>query len=198
MMTQKIEKLSSFNKFIPLALRTEAELPKVVTSRKYLLALLTANIAVTELLDGMKKQIFYGKSEKLVNKSFDQVKALKAALTVIEECVTEEDLVDEVEIDSRVLHGIIGIVTESGELSSALFNAITNGKLDPVNIQEEAVGDIGWYQAVLIDALGLDFYQGLTNVINKLVVRYPDKFSSENATHRNLDAERKELEVGNI
>lgn len=43
-------------------------------------------------------------------------------------------------------------------------------------------------------ALELDFYKGLENNIAKLKVRYPDKFTSEAALNRNLDAERKELE----
>ena len=34
----------------------------------------------------------------------------------------------------------------------------------------------------------------LQNNINKLKVRYPDKFTEENAINRNLEAERKELE----
>lgn len=40
----------------------------------------------------------------------------------------------------------------------------------------------------------IDFYKILQNNIDKLRVRYPDKFSNENAINRNLDAERKELE----
>ena len=40
----------------------------------------------------------------------------------------------------------------------------------------------------------LDFWQILTNNIAKLQIRYPDKFSNENALNRNLEAERIELE----
>lgn len=40
----------------------------------------------------------------------------------------------------------------------------------------------------------LDFFQILTNNIDKLKIRYPDKFSTEKALNRNLDAERIELE----
>jgi len=45
----------------------------------------------------------------------------------------------------------------------------------------------GWY--------GLDFFQCLTNNIEKLKVRYPDKFTNEAAQNRNLEAEREKLEV---
>lgn len=41
---------------------------------------------------------------------------------------------------------------------------------------------------------GFDISKIMDNNINKLKIRYPDKFSEYNATHRNLDEERKELE----
>lgn len=41
----------------------------------------------------------------------------------------------------------------------------------------------------------LDFMQILTNNISKLQVRYPEKFTNEAALNRDLNAERKELEV---
>lgn len=39
-----------------------------------------------------------------------------------------------------------------------------------------------------------ELFRGLTNNINKLIIRYPDKFSSENAINRDLGAERNQLE----
>lgn len=44
------------------------------------------------------------------------------------------------------------------------------------------------------DLLGLDFYQILTNNIEKLQIRYPEKFTEEAALNRDLDAEREVLE----
>jgi NTP pyrophosphatase (non-canonical NTP hydrolase) len=45
-----------------------------------------------------------------------------------------------------------------------------------------------------VNFYGLDLFQLLTNNINKLLVRYPDKFTNEAALNRDLEAERKELE----
>jgi NTP pyrophosphatase (non-canonical NTP hydrolase) len=42
--------------------------------------------------------------------------------------------------------------------------------------------------------MNIDFYKSLENNINKLKVRYPEKFTKENAINRDLEAERKELE----
>ena len=39
-----------------------------------------------------------------------------------------------------------------------------------------------------------EYYQGLQNNIDKLKVRYPEKFSNESALNRDLDSERTELE----
>lgn len=46
----------------------------------------------------------------------------------------------------------------------------------------------------IADYFELDFMQILTNNINKLKVRYPDKFDTDKAINRNLDRERIELE----
>lgn len=40
----------------------------------------------------------------------------------------------------------------------------------------------------------IDIFKGLENNINKLKLRYPDKFSEERAINRDTDAERRELE----
>jgi NTP pyrophosphatase (non-canonical NTP hydrolase) len=47
---------------------------------------------------------------------------------------------------------------------------------------------------ILSPYLNFDFYQSLTNNINKLMVRYPDKFDTDKAINRDLETERKRLE----
>lgn len=189
-------KLTSFNEFKPLALRTEAHIESVKTNKQLLISLLVANVAITEILDGVKKQVFYGNPKKLLEQKDTFIAALETALATLKDDVAPDSLEEFVDVNPRVFHGIVGLVTESGELSEALLNYVIDGELDPVNIQEEATGDQGWYRAILNDELGLDEYQGLTNVINKLSKRYPEKFTNELAANRDLVAERKELEVG--
>ena len=88
----------------------------------------------------------------------------------------------------------MGCVTESGELLDALKKSMFYGReLDVTNLKEEA-GDILWYLAILFDELDTDFPTEMTRVINKLKVRFPDKFTEEAANNRNLEAERKTLE----
>jgi len=94
----------------------------------------------------------------------------------------------------RILHAAIGLVTESGELIDAIKKQTFYGKeLDVVNIKEEA-GDLLWYLAILFDELGTDFETEMDRVINKLKVRFPDKFTEQDAFERNLKEERETLE----
>lgn len=96
----------------------------------------------------------------------------------------------------RVLHAAMGCVTESAELMDALKKQIFYGReLDVVNVKEEA-GDILYYLAILFDELDTTFEAEMKRVINKLKVRFPDKFSEKNAFERDLENERESLERG--
>jgi hypothetical protein len=56
-----------------------------------------------------------------------------------------------------MLHGLMGMCTEAGEVIDALKRSIFYGKeLDAVNVAEE-VGDLCWYLAIICDVLDLDF-----------------------------------------
>ena len=92
------------------------------------------------------------------------------------------------------LHCVIGMATESAELMDAYKKRIFYLKpLDEVNLKEE-IGDQMWYIANLCRLKGFDLEEIMQTNINKLRVRYPEKFSNDLAQNRNLDAERKELD----
>lgn len=94
----------------------------------------------------------------------------------------------------RLFHGIIGLITEAGELAKALSEAIWSGEpLDLTNVVEE-VGDGFWYDAAILRVLGMTFEQVQQKNIDKLRARFPDRFTEFDANHRNLDLERKILE----
>lgn len=103
---------------------------------------------------------------------------------------------DEGGVTPDLLHGAIGLATESGELLDALKRALYyGGTLDRTNLIEE-LGDLEWYMAVIRDALGVDQAEVQRINVEKLKARYPEKFSSEDALERNLAAEREVLEGG--
>lgn len=81
-----------------------------------------------------------------------------------------------------VVHALLGIATESGELLE-LIGTQERGKL----IDE--AGDVLWYLAMLFRALGTNFEEVMERNIKKLPVRYPEKFTTEHASIRDLTAE---------
>lgn len=94
----------------------------------------------------------------------------------------------------RILHAVIGLATESGEMLDALKKHLFYGKpLDTVNLVEE-MGDQDWYLNLLCSVLDTTM-ELVENVnIEKLSARYGDKFSEDMALIRNLKVERQLLE----
>lgn len=95
----------------------------------------------------------------------------------------------------RLLHAAMGMSTESAELLDALKKHIFYGKpLDITNLKEE-IGDIMWYIAIACDTMGFDLTQIMSDNIEKLRKRYPEKFSEDNAINRDTDNELKHMEA---
>lgn len=94
----------------------------------------------------------------------------------------------------RLLHSAMGLSTEANEFLDMLKKHIYYGKdLDVVNAKEE-ISDTFWYCAVAIDVLQTTFEDVMNVNIEKLKIRYPEKFTEEKAINRNLKEERKILE----
>ena len=94
----------------------------------------------------------------------------------------------------RVLHAIMGKLTELGELADAFKKHWFYGAaLDLTNVEEE-IGDEKWYDAILLDALSLPLSSILAQNEAKLRKRYPNTFSSQDALERDLEGERATLE----
>jgi hypothetical protein len=175
------------------ALRTESIVDEVVANKTELNYVLGAFVVVSEMLDCLKKKIYY-KNPKKYNENFHELADRLHFMTSA--CDRHHDIPENeiLTIDPRVFHGVIGAATETGELVEALQNAINGNPIDVPNFHEE-MHDVSWYFAILHHALGLSWEQGLENNINKLRIRYPEKYSDDLAEHRNLEAERQALEV---
>jgi NTP pyrophosphatase (non-canonical NTP hydrolase) len=99
---------------------------------------------------------------------------------------------------SRLLHGAIGLCTETGELQDALKKHIMYGKeLDLLNMKEE-LGDVLWYVSLLINELDSSFEEIMEMNIKKLQKRYPQGFTPEAALKRNLYIELQTLKDSNV
>lgn len=164
-----------------LALRT---LPKnnqyhsdKITSAQWFSVIHNAIVALQEL-DALKKTFAYGKPLELdFEYGEDEI-----------EMFSEN-------IDPDIVHGIIGVATEAGELLESLALVLfDNEEFDLVNLKEE-VGDLMWYQAILAVRGGFTLTDcQITNIL-KLEERYGDKFTAEKALIRDLARERGILEA---
>lgn len=138
---------------------------------------LEAFSAVAETLDVNKKQIFYGKGY------VEETGSVTALPAISDDAI-------------RVLHAIIGIATEAGELVDAFLKYV-RGEMSweafCTNMMEEG-GDIEWYQALLRDVTGIiEAIEKNANNNKLLVKRYGLQFDKDKAANRNLDEELKAL-----
>lgn len=128
-------------------------------------------IRSAELLDKVKKSLFYGKENYFA-------------------WVPDEPAMSRLEDKTTInlAHGILGVVTEAGELLEAL-----NKSHDLVNVKEE-VGDVLWYLALIAKTAGFTLEEAEKACIAKLRTRYPNKFIAYDANNRDLAKEREVLE----
>ena len=189
--------------FIKDAIRTESIVTEAPINRHTIYTALQVMATASLIADSLKRGIFYGKGmdwEKLSNRMED----LQDALNELHFAVSSEEMNKNQEIierlngavvspNLRLLHGAVGIFSEAGEMIEALAAQMESGQLDKVNFAEEN-GDVDWYQAVIYDESGVGEEATREAVINKLKARFPDKFDSDQAHNRDLDAERAALE----
>ena len=208
------------------AIRSESKIPAVKgVGAVSLHATLTAVIGVGDVMDQIKKNVFYNRPydrEKLADSINSSINALNFLLSTIQPGSNFADPEQTFDIhrmtpndgptgkaitigpdslaqlDPRIFHVITGIITEASELATALQFNIEGDPLDLVNVSEE-IGDIAWYGfGIFPDASEIPPGQILDTNIGKLVNRYPEKFDEYLAQqeNRDLEAEREILEKG--
>lgn len=175
------------------AIKTESHIDAVQVDLDYLAAVLQIFVASGNLLDQLKKNIFYDKpidNDARASWVKNIIEAMDTKELFKEDPTANKDIMD---VNSRLFHAIVGVATESTEL---IENLSSGNKLDIINMLEEMT-DINWYQAIAVDEVQADWDQMLDTVIAKLKARYPDKFTSEDAINRNLSNERQILDTMN-
>jgi hypothetical protein len=185
----------SLDNYIADAVRTESQLDTISTNKEVLLAVLRLSIASGNLLDMVKKEIFYGKPIDQT-RWWNYLCDAETQMHEIEDGSFEVPVQDcpEIGCNTRLLHSAIGISTEGAELLEAMVSHLTDGTpIDEVNFREE-IFDTMWYGLIAHDAMRSSIDKTLIAGFNKLRARYPDKFTSEDAINRDLDVERAILE----
>jgi len=185
----------NLDEYTKLAIRTESQIETVTVNRELLEATINGMAAFGQILDQIKKHVYYGKAYNIdeLSQCLETGANSISAATIATVNNPGENECDVHELNTRVFHSISGIATESVELLEVLQKVLAGEEIDLVNALEEFY-DINWYQAIGIDELHGDWEGGLANNIAKLKARFPDKFDSDQAINRNKEAEREILE----
>lgn len=152
-----------------------------MVSQQALNAHLIVAIQALETLDKVKKALFYGRDPQ------------GSFYMPHENDIQVHRLHDDANSSVRLLHGILGVATEAGEMLEALRKGLNSEGFDTVNLFEEC-GDNQWYIAAMLRVMGKTFTDAEVTNIAKLRKRFPNKFTEFDANNRNLMGERTTLE----
>lgn len=192
----------NLKEYTAAAIETESRIDHIAVDALGFINLLETFIAAGNLLDIVKKDTFYGlptdpkKAADRNQRFIDNALLLKQSVADRSEWEPSEPT-KFTNINPRVAHAIIGLATEAVELVEALLSAVvTDQPIDGVNVLEE-LGDLNWYHAIAVDALGGDWENIQATNIAKLRARNKKaSFNAEATINRDVDAERKILESG--
>lgn len=189
--------MTDINTLAALAIRTESMVPDLNGQTANLKRALELVSIAGGILDQVKRSIYYG-AKGAYNP--DKLNALSERLLDIEpfeftgpEMIANVDSAELPNVNTRVVHGIVGLVTEAAELAEALTLYLETGAFDPVNLFEE-IADCRWYEKILQDELKIEDRDMLEFLLAKLAVRYGDKFDDSAAVLRDIGSERDVME----
>lgn len=188
--------MSDLKQYVQDAIRTESRIEGIHTNRYALTGLLKLHIATGNLLDMIKKNVFYNKPINVYewDKHLAIIKSLPDKQDITSASQEHKCVQAAINIDPRLFHAIIGIATESTELLEAILKALDNDTdIDHVNVREEFF-DVMWYLLIGHDTINKNIDDTLQMGFDKLRKRYPDKFTNESAINRDTQAERDILE----
>lgn len=131
-------------------------------------AILQENVASLKRLDQVKKALFYGREP-----SWGIPK-------------TNHEPVEVDDVRKDIFHAVIGIATEAGELLELLLDP---EKATKAKLTDEG-GDVLWYLALLFRTIGTTFDAAGERNIQKLAIRFPDKFEEYLAIDKDDDKEK--------
>lgn len=153
---------------------------------------------IGEALDIFKKFMAYKKPMDLVNLGEELA---DISWYIVNKCrfqeLALEDNFDEVlaEVTELVDTKMFTVDTLTSEVKAeAILTLILSVYCTPINnLFNAPIIQLGFLHKIA-SLFDLDYFQCLTNNIEKLKIRYPEKFTEEAAQNRDLEAERIELE----
>lgn len=152
-------------------------------------AALAAVIHAAQDMDLFKKALFRKRSREEAGLAprnpIDPPLSVALGYSVLSDIVGLDDL----------FHGIVGVITEVGELAEILLYFLDREQpIDVTNVREE-IGDVLWYLSRLVTYSDTTFLTEMRRNIDKLRLRHGEAgFNKEADINRNLDEERALLE----
>lgn len=146
--------------------------------------------------DLVKRSLFYKEPlEKTRERGREAALKAKARYDVLQVAkLVKEDKIKFTPQQIDIIHACMGMISETGEILEEVLNSAIEGReMDLTNLEEEG-GDVMWYVAMYLRAIGSNFIKVCKQNIAKLFKRYPEKFNSESALERDLSGERETLE----
>lgn len=138
---------------------------------------------IGEITDAYKKSLAYGKDfdrVNLIEEACGDVNWYLCNWATLNNIILEQPTINKSFLNERINTPI-----------DTLLDFLTKG-LHFGNIQQTLNK---WYTVcTLLGITDEEYDKGLQNNIDKLKIRYPEKFTNENALNRDLDSERVELE----
>lgn len=194
--TKRMNKIQSIVEYQGLAARTCPNLPGEHENERHMnLGVITE---IGEVLDIFKKNLAYGKAIDVVNLGEELA---DISWYIVNKCIFREIPLEEnfTEVTAEMEDFLDTTLFTSQEVPIDLkTEAIMNLFIQVYSGPSESIFGAPIVQLATLANIAkwfeLDFFQLLTNNIDKLKVRYPEKFTEEAALNRDLDAERAELE----
>ena len=200
----------NFKEYQQRALLTESKPTELNFGEVGLHMVLNAAITMAELVNQVKRTMFYGKplDGEIVRKLAQDLAGYGQLMyEMSDHLATKNDKVnygalpeeargvDPKNLNLRLAHAALGIYSEAGEALELIRAQLEGKPFDDVNWGEEIGGDISWYQALGHDAAGTDEEVERAKNIAKLELRNKGKvFNAEATLNRNLEGERAILE----
>lgn len=147
--------------------------------------MLVGFISTGKVNDVVKRHVYYG-----TDMDFDKIEAATHSSTLANDALAIMDKDACNNVNMSILHGLVGLSTEVGEIAEEMHAALAEGReLNMGNIVEET-GDLMWYLALILRECGVSFEDAAKKNIEKLSKRYPDGFTTQDAVNRDIDAEQ--------
>lgn len=165
-------------------MKERINIPLVITTLRDIIREIST---IGELADQIKRYIYYNDTEQFSQLHKNPRMQGFQILHVRTDCghYKDEDAI-------RLVHAWLGFITEAGEIAQAIQGLEKGESVDTLNLIEEC-GDMQWYLNLMAIAIS-SLEDVMERNIAKLRVRFPEKFSEEDAIDRDLEEERKSIE----